>query len=453
MTPPKDDDWHSAHIKGESALRAGDHVHARQLNGSNNPTHRDSAATPKTKSLRVPRVDLQNAVLDFLKSKRVTLRTNTFTQRDLVKIGDEPEVELSEAIARRLRLEADMAGIICSAEFFDDILSHQATASTFHPPRAYVDRLTWDGTPRLDTLLAKYFGAADTELHSAFGRKHLIGGVRRIRQPGCKHDAMLVLEGPQGGGKSTGVRILGEPWFSDALTIGAESKGVIEVSDNVWLAEIAEMTGIGRKEVEQVKAMISKQSDRARLSYDRRAVDRPRQFILFGTVNDRHYLVDPTGNRRFWPVRVGQIDLEGLRRDKDQIWAEAAAAEQSDESNDLPERLWEEAALAQAERVITDPWAEILVPLLEGSTGYVAIEDINARLGLDPKHRNGGSGRRIAAILSNMGFVKCRRAKRDNGPRVWCYRRDGDRDDAWIDLSTLYGTRTPTRTAQVSDTE
>jgi hypothetical protein len=83
----------------------------------------------------------------------------------------------------------------------------------------------------------------------------------------------------------------------------------------------------------------------------------------------------------------------------------------------------------------------------------VAIEDINARLGLDPKHRNGGSGRRIAAILSNMGFVKCRRAKRDSGPRVCCYRKDGDRNDSWIDLSTFNGTRTPTRTAQAGETE
>jgi predicted P-loop ATPase len=346
---------------GASAKDAADRAWARpnggagKLNGSNGAAHYDDAVIPKTKSLRVPRVDLQAAALAFLESKQVTLRANTFTQRELVRIGDEPEVELSEAIARRLRLEADREGIICSAEFFDDILAHQATASTFHPPRAYVDSLTWDGTPRLDTLLAKYFGAAHTELHSAFGRKHFIGGVRRIRHPGCKHDAMLVFEGPQGGGKSTGVRILGEPWFSDALTIGAESKGVIEVSDNVWLAEIAEMTGIGRKEVEQVKAMISKQSDRARLSYGRRAVDRPRQFILFGTVNDRHYLVDPTGNRRFWPVRVGKIDLEALKRDKDQIWAEAAAAEQSGESNELPAELWEAASKAQAERVITDP--------------------------------------------------------------------------------------------------
>ena len=153
---------------------------------------------------------------------------------------------------------------------------------------------------RLDHWLATYLAVEDTALHRAFGRIHLIAAARRLCQPGTKHDACLVFESKeQGVGKSTAIQILASPaWFTDSLSIGEDAKGVIEQTNGAWLVEFSELSGIQRREVEQVKAMISRQVDRARLAYGRFVSDRPRQFVLFGIVNEAQYLRDATGNRR-----------------------------------------------------------------------------------------------------------------------------------------------------------
>src|SRR5262245_16675409 len=169
------------------------------------------------------------------------------------------------------------------------------------------------------------------------GRKALIAGVRRIRKPGCKFDTALVFEGKQGTSKSKLVRILAsEPWFSDNLPVGADAKLIIEQTAGVWIVELAELSGMRRSEVEAVKTMLSRQSDRARPSYGRHAVDRHRQFIFIGTINETRYLKDTTGNRRFWPVKTGELDYIGLARDRDQLWAEAAYWEEKGEPLELP---------------------------------------------------------------------------------------------------------------------
>jgi predicted P-loop ATPase len=331
-----------------------------------------------------------------------------------------------------LRLDADRLGLVSPGEFFEDVILNHARRYAFHPVIQYLGRLQWDGQPRLDHWLSTYVGAADTDLTRTFGRKHLLAGVRRLRQPGCKHDAMIVFEGPQGVGKSTVVRILGGAFFSDNLSIGEESRKVMEQMEGTWIAEAAELTGLGKRESEQIKAMLSRQSDRARPAYGRRSIDRPRQFILFGSVNDTQYLRDPTGNRRFWPVRVGNVDLAALQRDRDQLWAEASHFEATGESLELPPELWAAAAQAQEQRVITDPWMMILEPLLAGKDGYVEIADINRVLTLEPKHQNGPAGQCIAAILRQLGYEKTRVQR--NGKRPWCYGRNTEGNGPWIVL-------------------
>ena len=169
---------------------------------------------------------------------------------------------------------------------------------------AYLGGPKWDGALRLDKWLTTYFGAADTPLNNALGRKTLIAAVRRLRQPGVKFDQMLVLEGTQGAGKSRALRALaGDNWFSDNLEIGADTKRIMEIAAGKWIIEVPELSGMNRRDVEHVKAMLSRQVDEARLSYDRKTTKAPRQFILIGTTNASAYLHDDTGGRRFWPVR------------------------------------------------------------------------------------------------------------------------------------------------------
>jgi putative DNA primase/helicase len=194
-----------------------------------------------------------------------------------------------------------------------------------HPVRDYLYGVSWDGVPRLAAWAITYLGADDTPLNRAFGSRWMISAVARIMRPGAKVDHMLILEGPQGAKKSTALRVLaGDEWFADELAeIG--SKDAAQQMRGIWIIEIAELDAIGRAEVSRIKAFLTRTVDRYRPPYERYVIEVPRQCVFAGSVNPDTYLRDETGNRRFWPVRCGNIDLDALRRDRDQLWAEAVA--------------------------------------------------------------------------------------------------------------------------------
>jgi putative DNA primase/helicase len=194
-----------------------------------------------------------------------------------------------------------------------------------HPVRQYLSALKWDGASRLETWLISYLKAEDTSLIRAIGARWMISAVARIMQPGAKVDHMLILEGPQGTKKSSALKTLaGDDWFTDELAeIG--SKDAAQQMRGIWIIEIAELDAISRAEVSRIKAFLTRTTDRYRPPYDRYVVEVPRQCVFAGSVNPEAYLRDETGNRRFWPVRCGNIDIDRLRCDREQLWAEAVA--------------------------------------------------------------------------------------------------------------------------------
>ena len=194
-----------------------------------------------------------------------------------------------------------------------------------HPVRDWLDTLRWDGTPRLETWTSAYLGAEPTAFHHTIGALWLISAIARIYRPGVKADHMLILEGPQGARKSTAIKVLaGEEWFTDELPELGSKDAALHMQ-GVWIVEIAELDAIGRAEVSRIKAFLTRTTDRFRPPYGRHTVEIKRQCVFAGTVNPDTYLRDETGNRRFWPLRCGDIDIEALRRDRDQLWAEALA--------------------------------------------------------------------------------------------------------------------------------
>lgn len=194
-----------------------------------------------------------------------------------------------------------------------------------HPVREYLLSLKWDGVARADTIFIDYLGAEDTEYTRTVTRKALIGAVARIMQPGCKHDHILVLVGPQGCRKSTTLAKLGKSWFSDSFYT-VQGKEAYEQIQGFWLIEMGEMAATRKAELESIKQFVSKQSDSYRAAYAKRTQEHPRQCAFFGTTNDDEFLRDATGGRRFWPVTVTDKGRETgdyfTAETVDQVWAE-----------------------------------------------------------------------------------------------------------------------------------
>jgi hypothetical protein len=200
-----------------------------------------------------------------------------------------------------------------------------ARQNSFHPVREYLERQEWDGRSRVEGLFVEYLGAQDTPYTREIARLTLIAAVCRVFEPGHKFDFAVIIEGLQGRGKSTFVAMLARKWFAELDGDFGNTKQMIEIMQGAWILEIPELSGFNRTDVRNIKAFISRTKDKARLAYDRRARVFPRQSIFFGSTNDRKYLADPTGGRRFWPIscRVEMINFARLRDNVDQIWAEA----------------------------------------------------------------------------------------------------------------------------------
>ena len=198
-----------------------------------------------------------------------------------------------------------------------------AAEHSFHPIRDYLACLDHDGGERVAGFAANMLGAEPTPYHEAVSKSLLVSAVARILEPGCKHDCMPVLEGRQGAGKSTALRILfSRPWFSDDLAELGSKDASMQVR-SAWCLEVAELSAMSGAETEKIKAFLSRSVDRFRPSYGRHVIEVPRQSVLIGTTNADAYLKDETGARRFLPVRCGEIKLKQIERCRDQLWAEA----------------------------------------------------------------------------------------------------------------------------------
>jgi hypothetical protein len=334
------------------------------------------------------------------------VRHNEFTGRAGCTGVDGVGPELDDAALTRMYLRIDQEfKFRPPIEFFQMVVLDEARRNSYHPVRDYLAGLTWDGTPRIDALLPKYFSAEDTALNRAIGAIVLIAAARRVRQPGCKFDEMLVLESEQGKDKSTALAILAGEWFSDDLPLNADSKTVIERMHGHWIIEAAELKGMRRGDVEQLKAFLSRRHDKARMAYARLPAEVPRQSVIIGTTNHSNYLKDGTGNRRFWPVAVGAIDVEALRRDRDQLWAEAARREAAGESIRLERGLWAAAGEEQEDRRVEDPFYERLEAALGELEGKVSSEDVWTLLGVLPgQARTQDLNERRGAAMRRLGY-------------------------------------------------
>lgn len=314
-----------------------------------------------------------------------------------------------EAVVRMYLLCDETHNVRGSYDFFQKVIEDLARQNPYHPVRDYLDDLTWDGIPRINTWLSRYGAAIDNEYTRAVGSLVLVAAVKRVRDPGCKFDEMLILQSTQGSQKSTALAdLMPVPdWFSDDLPLTADSKLAMEQMAGRWILEAADLKGLKKGDVDHIKAMLSRRVDRARMAYGRITKDLPRQSIIIGTVNDDKFLKDVTGNRRFWPVRVGKFKLAALREDRDQLWAEASFREAAGESIRLDPSLYEIAGLEQEERKIEDPYVEILSTVIRGLTNCrVPTHDVWRIAGIPDGQMSQEHNRRLGQAMAELGFTK-----------------------------------------------
>lgn len=321
-----------------------------------------------------------------------------------------------------------------------------AHTNLFHPVRAWLESLEWDGTPRIDKWLIYVIGETPDSLKKPVfdylrlvGRYWLLGMVNRVMDPGCKFDYCPVLEGKGGLGKSTLVETLATtPFYSDTHFDVSRGKEGQEQVQGLWLYEIAELQQFGKAEIQLIKAFISAKVDRYRPSYGRVVESYPRQCVLVGTTNERTYLRDRTGNRRFWPVPVRQrVNMPWLKKWREQLLAEAfvlyqqgAAFFPSPEEEDrlfVPmqeSRLVETAVHSELLHVLTRAAVSHGIGAeVNGLTDFVTISQLTRALGIDAAKSSAALEGQIRAWLEHEGWEHRKKKAPRGEPRPWGYAR------------------------------
>ena len=237
-------------------------------------------------------------------------------------------------------------------------------------------------------------------------RKWLIAAVARSFNAGCKADAVLILEGSQGAGKSTALRLLaGDEWFGDALP-PMGSKDSSDYLRGKWIVELSELSNINKPEVEIVKAFVSRTEERFRPAYGRSEICYPRQCVFAGTTNKADYLRDETGNRRFWPIKCGEIDIELIKGSRETLWGEAVRAYRSGEKWWLSGQVEEYARIEQGNRLSVDEWTGVVANYCEGRIAVGISQIAQGAFEIQIKDVNRQTQNRISAILSAIGYVR-----------------------------------------------
>lgn len=289
----------------------------------------------------------------------------------------------------------------------------------------YLKGLQWDGRERLSTWLVEHAGAEDTPYVRGVSRLTCLGAVARALEPGVKFDYMCILEGTQGIGKSEFLAALvpKEEWYTDLdVDVTNRLKEAVAEIQGRWIVEMGELSAMKRSGIYSFKRFITRRNDNIRLAYRYDVESYPRRCIFIGTTNEAQYLEDLTGNRRFWPVRCSdEFDISGLRRNRNQLWAEAVQAYYDGEQF-YPDKAFEKLCMGEQEHRRTKPaWEDPIYRYLEDKD-QVTIEEICSELlYLNYSDLRHDQTILIAKLICAQGF-KHRRFRID-GKRTWGYRR------------------------------
>ena len=373
--------------------------------------------------------------LDVFSQRIVKRKRPPFDRGDLGPWTPEDDLELGLWLSQQDGLDRML---VKAKQTLIDGVSACAMRHKFHPVREFIERCQPGERPLIDTWLTDFLGVKPSPYSAAVGRYFVMNMVARVMEPGCIMRSVPVLEGAQERGKSTALRALAQPWFSDSH-LDLRGKDAFEVIQGVWLYEIAEMESFSKADSTMVKQFVSSREDNYRPAYERRAVRVPRQVCFGGTTNDRQYLKDWTGGTRFWPLlceEAGEIKPDAVAEHREALFAEALALLRNRERRH-PTR--EEAAQyfepEQAARRPEHHWMPIIADWLEKPNAggekraQVTVTDVlKDCLSIDNARMTSLMQRDVGLILGALGWQQGRVSTRGYRPRY--YMRPADEASA-----------------------
>lgn len=274
----------------------------------------------------------------------------------------------------------------------------------------------WDGKLRIDTFFIRCYGVADSVYSRAVSKNFWLSLAARVLIPGCKQDHMVILEGIQGSRKSSSLSVIAGDYFATCAQ-EIRSKDFYQAIQGKVLIEFGDLDKFSNSDINEVKNMLSTTVDRFRPPYGREALDFPRQCIFIGTTNNAQYLRDPTGNRRFWPLKTTTLNFEAIQEERDQCWAEAVARIGADEHWwEMPE---EETKAEQEARRQTDLWHDKIAYYLLGMQDVTSAEVAEKAVEMPTEKMNHGVFYRIAAIMKELGWEAARISRNGRQCRGW----------------------------------
>lgn len=310
--------------------------------------------------------------------------------------ADEDDVRLMRYLQRELGMGKTTKQMVM------DAVKLYSRDNSRNEPKEWMNSLKWDGVHRIHSFFPNYMGCVDSDYSQAVSKNFWISMAARIMSPGCKMDNMVILEGKQGAFKSTALKVIGGAWFTEANE-HPSSKDFYQILQGALVIEIAEMDSFNKAETETIKRVVSTPSDRFRPPYGKTPQTFPRQCVFVGTTNDKHYLKDVTGARRFWPLTVTDIDLARIKQDREQLFAEAVHRYKEGEAwHKVPKSALDE----QEKRRQYDVWEEPVLNYISGKE-YAIIEDICTSgecLGMPLERVNRQVQNRVANILRVLGW-------------------------------------------------
>lgn len=341
------------------------------------------------------------------------IRYNLFSESCDIDDGDDDEVMPVRIMAA---LEKNWIKEQVKFEYVTKAVSAVAKNNAYNPVIDYLHALTWDGTPRIDHFFSDFFGTPHDQYHIGVARSLFISSVLRVTRPGCKCDTMTILQGCQGAGKTEVWIALYGKWHAEVID-SLNNKDFFSGQRGIWCADFGELDQFSKAETTRIKQILTMREDNYRNHYGRAHVKHPRQLVFVGGTNSHEWLNDPTGGRRFLPVKVDYIDVAAVAANRDQLWAEAVVLARN------PGRWWEieGAKEAQEESYAGDSWEELIADHLVGKDSITIARLLYGGLNIDYGKQTKADQTRAGNALRRLGWA----AKQEllNGARVRVYRR------------------------------